>query len=64
MGGGEAEATAVTADGVHVLAPQDGDVFTLTVAGKKINVKHSICQTDGPGLDAPVVDTATPRSVS
>lgn len=59
FGGGEA-AEAATVDGVYVMAPQDGGLFTLSIAGKKLDVKHQTCRED----DASTGTTSTEYTVT
>lgn len=63
FGGGEA-AQAATADGVYVLAPQDGGLFTLSIAGKKLDVKHETCNSDAVHGDSTSYTLTDPRETA
>lgn len=57
-GSAEAAPTTLQADGTYVMAPAEGGIYTMTVAGQSIEITHGTCSADSSG---PVQD---PRETS
>lgn len=64
MFGGGGAAQAATSDGVYVLAPQDGGLFTLSIAGQKLDVKHETCNSDAVHGDTTSYALTDPRETA